>query len=137
MIVAGLANSWKLELLQAMAADVFRIALYTKDAVLSKQTTVYTTAGEVFGPGYQAGGQVLGGFTAIAFDDLAVAGWTIDPVWPDATIRARGALIYNYSRENRALAVLDFGEDIAGTHAPFRVTLPPVTVEAALIRIGG
>jgi hypothetical protein len=53
---------------------------------------------------------------------LAGAGGSI--VWPGSTIRARGALVYNFSRDNRAVAVLDFGAEVASTNDKFTVTLP-------------
>jgi len=44
-------------------------------------------------------------------------------------------LIYNASKANRAIAVLDFGADIASTNGDFTITLPAATAADALLRI--
>jgi hypothetical protein len=136
-IVAALANSFKTEMLAMTphtAADVYKIALYTSLATLNKSTTVYATTNEVTGTGYTAGGATLSGFSVTLDTDTAILDWTTDPTWPAATITARGALIYNSSRTNKAVAVLDFGADIASTNGTFTVQLPSPTAAAGLIR---
>jgi len=132
-------NSFKRELL-AMAPhrpeDVYKIALYSQAARLDASTTVYSAVNEVPESGsYVAGGQVLSGFSVTLDGETACLDWTVDPLWNDATIAAAGALIYNASRGNRALAVLDFGGVITSTNGPFRVTLPVPAAGTALIRI--
>lgn len=137
-ITAAICNSFKRELLAMSphtAADTYKIALFPSTATLSKATTAYSATGEVTGTGYTAGGQTLVGFGATLDGDTAVLDWTTDPVWTGATITARGALIYNATRGNAAVAVLDFGSDIASTNAPFTVTLPAATAAAGLVRI--
>ena len=137
-ITAAICNSFKRELLAMSphtAADDYKIALYTSAATLSKATTAYTATGEVSGTGYTAGGQSLAGFAATLATDTAILDWTTDPVWTGATLTARGALIYNSTRSNAAVAVLDFGADITSTNAPFTVTLPAATAAAGLVRI--
>jgi hypothetical protein len=138
-ITAAACNSFKTELLAMTphtAGDVYAIALYTSAATLSKSTTVYSATNEVANSGtYVAGGQTLAGFTVILDGDTAILDWTTDPLWTGATITARGALIYNASRSNKAVAVLDFGSDITSTVGPFLVTLPPATAAAGLVRI--
>ncbi len=135
MIRQALCNSYKRDLLADQAKDVFRLALYTFRAALSKDTTVYTETHEVVGEGYVAGGQVLDGFSASLVDDTAFLDWTTDPVWPASTISARGALIYNDTQGQRAVAVLDFGETVVSKNGRFTVPLPDATEESALIRI--
>ena len=138
-ITAALCNSFKQELLAMtphVAADVYKIALFTSAATLSKATTVYAATNEVVGTGYTAGGMNLAGFAATLDTDTAILDWTTDPVWATASITARGALIYNSSRANRAVAVLDFGADITSTAADFTLTLPLPAAAAGLIRIG-
>jgi hypothetical protein len=137
-ITAAICNSFKRELLAMSphtAADTYKIALFPSTATLSKATTAYSATGEVTGTGYTAGGQTLVGFGATLDGDTAVLDWTTDPVWTGATITARGALIYNSSRSNAAVAVLDFGADVSSTNAPFTVTLPAATAAAGLVRI--
>jgi hypothetical protein len=106
-------------------------------------TEQYTTDGEVIGaPGYQAGGQVLGGMTVTMDGPVAILDWA-DALWPNSTIVARGALIFNATR-NRAVVVLDFGPSPAGdargyssTNGNFLVPFPEPTAATGLVRIGG
>lgn len=136
-ITQAFCNSFKQEVLQGVhvSTDVYKIALYTSVATLSKATTAYSATNEVSGSGYTAGGATLSGFTTALDTDTAYIDWTTDPSWPAATITARGALIYNSSRSNKAVAVLDFGSDIVSTNGTFSVTLPAAAAATALIRI--
>jgi hypothetical protein len=138
MITQAMCNSFKKELLEGVhgAADVYKIALYTPGATLSKATTVYSATNEVGASGtYGAGGSDLVGFMTALDGDTAYIDWTTDPEWTGATITARGALIYNSSKGNKAVAVLDFGADITSTNGTFHVTLPAPAGATALIRI--
>jgi len=138
-ITAAVCNSFKQELLAMTphtAADVFKIALYTSTATLSKATTAYSATNEVGNSGsYAAGGITLVGFTVTLDTDTAILDWTTDPTATTATITARGALIYNSSRSNKAVAVLDFGSDITSTLGTFTITFPAATAAAGLVRI--
>jgi hypothetical protein len=137
-ITAAICNSFKQELLSMTphtAADVYKIALFTSAATLSKATTAYAVTNEVSGTGYTAGGQTLVGFAVTLDTDTAILDWTTDPVWATATFTARGALIYNSSRSNKAVAVLDFGADITATAAAFTITLPAAVAATGLVRI--
>jgi hypothetical protein len=131
-------SSFKIELLQAQhnfLSDQFMIALYSLGAPLSADTTAYVTDGEISGPGYTAGGQgltnvqVLGpsaGASYVTFDD---------PIWPNSSLTARGALIYNQSSGHRAVAVVDFLGDMTSNQGNFRVKLPPPGPSTAVIRL--
>ena len=137
-ITAAICNSFKQELLSMTphtAADVYKIALFTSAATLSKSTTAYAATNEAAGTGYTAGGQTLVGFAVTLDTDTAILDWTTDPVWATATFTARGALIYNSSRSNKAVAVLDFGADITATAAAFTITLPAAVAATGLVRI--
>ena len=135
MIAQTLTTSFKEQLLLAVhdfSTDTFNIALYTAVADLGADTTVYTATGEVIGSGYVAGGIALTGTTVTvsgttAFVDFATAVFS-------ATVTARGALIYNVSKGNKAVAVLDFGADKTST-ATLTVTMPANTSTSALIRL--
>ena len=126
-------TSFKAECWQAvhnLLTDTLKIALYTNAAQLDETTTVYTAASEVTGAGYTAGGQVITGVT------LAASGFTVyssfaNPSWA-GPLTARYALIYNASKGNKAIAVLDFGAD--KTAATFTITLPANTATTALLR---
>src|SRR5678815_858669 len=117
-ITAAICNSYKTEALQGihLAADVYKIALYTSAATLNKSTTVYSATNEVGNSGtYAAGGATLASRVDQIFTDTAVIDWA-NVSFTGATITARGALIYNSSRSNKAVAVLDFGADITSTN---------------------
>jgi hypothetical protein len=104
-------------------------------ATLSKATTAYSSSGEVAaGDGYSTGGATLSGFSAALDGDVAVLDFA-DPTWAEATITARGGLIYNSSQSNKAVAVLDFGEDVTSTAETFKVTMPAATGAAGIIRL--
>lgn len=136
-ITAAICNSFKTELLNGLhnTTDTYKIALYTSAATLSKSTTAYTASGEVTGTGYTAGGATLAGFTTTLFTDTAVLDWTTDPTWTTSTITARGALIYNVTSSNKAVAVLDFGSDVSSSAGTFTVTFPTPAASTGLIRI--
>jgi hypothetical protein len=137
-ITAAVCNSFKQELLAMtphVAADVYKIALYTSTATLSKATTAYSATNEVVGAGYTATGLTLVGFTVTLDTDTAILDWTTDPSWAAATLVARGALIYNATRSNKAVCVLDFGGDITSTVGIFLVTLPLPAAATGLVRI--
>jgi hypothetical protein len=140
-IQQGLTNSFKQEMLQAgqnLATDTLRMALYTAFSDIGPLTTVYTTSNEVTGTGYTAGGVTITGVT-ITTDTTGPNAATVyvdfnSVAWPGASFVARGALIYNVTRSNKTVAVLDFGSDKTFTSANNTVTLPVNTATTALIR---
>jgi hypothetical protein len=139
-------TSFKTELLQAVhnfgptSPNTFKIALYTAAASLDATTTVYTTANEVVGTGYTAGGNTLvisvsptsglnNAMVPTAFISFA------DTSWAGASFTARAALIYNATQGNKAVAVLDFGSDKTVTATSFTVQFPTTTSNSAIVRI--
>jgi hypothetical protein len=128
-----LTTQAKLVALQALSTGTLKMALYTADADLGAGTLIYTTANEVVGTGYTAGGNVLTGVTVLASGTTAYLDFD-DVVWNPAGFTARGALIYNTSLGNLAVAVLDFGADKTTT-TTFTVQMPANTATSALIRI--
>jgi len=136
-IIQALCTSFKRELLLGVhnfASHTFKIALYTGAADLSASTSTYTTAAEVVGAGYDAGGKGLVAIHPVTEGSAALASFG-DVTWPGSSFVTRGALIYNSSvAGNPAVAVLDFGADrLAGV--AFTVTFPPATAAAAIVRI--
>lgn len=135
-ITAAICNSYKGEVLQGihLAADVYKIALYTSAASLDKTTTVYSATNEVAnGNGYATGGATLSGFSVVQVGDRQVLKFS-DASWAAATITARGALIYNSSRSNKACFVLSFGaSDIVSTNGAFTVDLGQAIASAQSI----
>jgi hypothetical protein len=140
MIVQGQTTSFKEEILlgvHVLTTDVLRMALYTGEANLTAETLIYTTANEVVGTGYTAGGEICQNVTVDSSGDMSggVAYVSFDPVvWNPANFTCRAALIYNTSKANRAIAVLNFGADKTATTS-FTVTLPPNTSSTALLAI--
>jgi hypothetical protein len=141
-IQQGLTNSFKQEMLQAgqnLATDTLRMALYTAFSDIGQLTTVYTAANEVpTGNGYTAGGVVITGVTISTQTTGPNAGTVYvnfnNVSWPGANFTARGALIYNTTRSNKSVAVLDFGSDKTFTSTNNTVTMPANTATTALIR---
>jgi hypothetical protein len=138
-IVQGLAVSFKLELLQAVhnfTTDTFWMALYGTSASLSPGNAVYTTAGEVTGTGYTAGGQALtitGGYPATSNTGAVVT--FNPPTWTGATFGTLGAMIYNASKANRAVAILSFSAPYYVTGSNFTVNMPAADSYNAVVRI--
>lgn len=114
--------------------DTIKIALYTSAATLGATTTAYTTSNEVAGTGYTAGGNTLASPVISADGTTGIVDFA-DTVWSTSTITARGALIYNASKSNKAIAVLDFGSDKSSSGGDFTVIMPAATAAAAIIRI--
>jgi len=136
-ISQAMCSSYKEQLLGAvhdMDTDVFYIALYTSSATLSAATTVYAATNEVAGAGYTAGGNILSGAAITLSGTTAFVDFS-NTTWTTATITARGALIYNSSKSNKAVAVLDFGSDKSSTAGDFTVIMPTPDATNALIRI--
>ena len=148
-ISQAMVTSFKVEILDGIhnfgvgvvrastAADVFKLALYTSSATLSATTTAYSATNEVSSSGtnYTAGGLTLtisqvptsSGTTAyIDFDDLT---------FPSATLTANGALIYNATQSNKAVAVLAFGGDKTSTAGNFTIQFPAAAASTAILRI--
>jgi len=113
--------------------DTLKMALFLATAELGAATTVYSTTGETSGTGYTPGGNVLTGVTVLTSGTTAYVDFA-DPSWNPASFTARGALIYNASKGNKAIAVLDFGADKTAT-TTFTVQTPDNTATSALIRI--
>ena len=139
-ITQTLCTSFKQEVLQgihdftASTGDVFKLALYTSAASLDASTTTYTTANEVYGTGYTAGGATMTNVTPTTSGTTAYVDFD-DVTFSSATITAAGALIYNSSDGDRAVAVLDFGGDKTSTNGDFTIQFPTADASNAIIRI--
>ena len=135
MIVQTQTTSFKAELYQGihdLTTDTIKLALYTAEANLDASTTVYSTTNEITGTGYTAGGKVV---TGIAISSSGYTAWVAfnNVLWVPATFTARCALMYNASKANRSIAVIDFGPDKSCENT-FTVTMPESTATTALIR---
>jgi O-acetylhomoserine/O-acetylserine sulfhydrylase-like pyridoxal-dependent enzyme len=146
-ISQAMCTSFKVEILDGIhafgttvtragtGADTFKIALYTSAATLGATTTGYTTSDEVVGTGYSAGGNTL--TISQAPTSTGTTAWLdfADTTWTNATITARGALIYNSTQSNKSVAVLDFGGDKTSTAGDFTIVFPTADSSSAIIRI--
>ena len=141
-ISQAMATSFKVQILDgdfdfsSGTSQVFKIALFTNAATLGATTTAYATTNEVSGTNYVAGGNTLtisanpASSGTTAFLDFA------DTTWANATITARGALIYLANGgTNPAVAVLDFGVDKTSTAGDFTIVFPAADASNAIIRI--
>ena len=136
-LVQTLTTSFKQQLflgVHDLETDVIKMALYTGLATLDADTTVYTDSYEVTGTGYTATGEVMQDVTVSAASNGVIYVDFADVEWNPAAFTARGALIYNSSKGNKSIAVLDFGADKTCT-STFTVQMPANTATSALIRL--
>lgn len=140
-ITQAMCTSFKVELLRgihnftASTGDVFKLALYTSAANLDASTTAYSATDEVASSGsYSAGGGTLTNITPTSSSTTALTDFD-DLSFTTTTLTSRGALIYNSTDANRAVAVLDFGSDKTVTAGTFTVQFPAATSSDAIIRI--
>lgn len=128
-----------------LSADTIKMALYGASASLSLAgTTAYTTSGEFSGSGYSAGGDTLSltsGYpkmnTAAAMGVNAGAMMLLDfqdKTFTGLTGSVRGAMIYNSTRANKVIALLDFGITLNLSGNNLLITWPDPSVNSAIIR---
>ena len=139
-IAQAVANSFKKEILEDIhdlesGGDTFKLALYDSSANLSAATTSFTTGGEVGNTGqYSSGGGVLTGQTTSLDTGVAIVDFA-ELSFTGVTLTARGALIYNTSESDKAVAVLDFGGDKTATAGTFTIQFPTFNSTNAILRI--
>lgn len=154
-ITQAMCTSFKAEIMlgvhdfRVTSGDTFKLALYTSLATIDANTTAYTTSNEVTGTNYTAGGGTLANLGVVTSNnnDSTGTGFTdfSDLTFTNATITARGALIYNNTPSalsnagatltNAAVCVLDFGSDKTSTAGDFSIIFPAATNTTAIIRI--
>ena len=138
----AICNSFKKELLEGThnfsnpGGNTFKLAMYTNSATLGKSTTSFTTGNEVSSPsgGYSSGGKALVNTGTSLATNTAITDFS-DLSFVGVTITARGALIYNDTNSDKAVAVLDFGGDKTATAGTFTIQFPAFTTSAAILRI--
>jgi len=151
-ISQAICTSFKVELMTAThdftasTGDSFKIALFTSSATLGAATTAYsapadpdadpTSTNEVTqtGTNYTAGGQALTSVTPTSSGTTAFVDFD-DEVFSNVSLTARGALIYNDDKSDKAVIVLDFGEDKTATTGDFTIQFPAAAASTAIIRI--
>ena len=142
-ITTAMCNSFKQELLGGvhdLDTDSLKIALIkdsptgTYGAATTNYSDVTGNSDEASGTNYTAGGQVLDGATITLSSGTAFVDFT-DEVFTNLTISADGAIIYNASQGNAAIAVFDFGGTVTATSGDFTVVFPTADSSNAVIRI--
>jgi hypothetical protein len=138
-ISSAICTSFKQELLVGThnftnGANSFKLALYTSSASLGAGTTAYVTAGQATGTNYTAGGSALTNVTPFATGTTAVCDFN-DLTFSNATVTARGCLIYNDTQSDKAVCAVDFGGDKTSTAGDFTVVFPTPTATGAIIRL--
>ena len=147
-ITQAMCTTFKKELLTAThnfatIGNAFNLALYaiggggksSTTATLGAASTVFVTTGEVASSGsYTTGGSAL---TKVAPSNAGTTGITDfgNISFTTASITARGALIYNDTNGNKAVAVLDFGGNKTSTSGTFTIQFPTADASNAIIRI--
>ena len=136
-INTALCTSFKKELFEAVhdfTSDTFKIALYSSSASLGAATTAYSTSNEISGTGYSAGGVTLS-VVAPSIDGTTGLVDFGNPSWSNSTFSTSGALIYNSSKSNKAVAVFSFGSSQSVSSANFNITMPAAAAGSAIVRI--
>jgi len=142
-ITSAICTSFKVELLKgvhdftATTGDTFKIALYDSDATLGAGTTAFSTSEEITntsGSAYTSGGATLTSVTPVADSTTAVCDFA-DVSFSSASFTANGALIYNSSDSNKAVAAIAFGSDKTATNGTFTIQFPTADATNAIIRL--
>lgn len=142
-ITTAMCNSFKQELLGGvhdLDTHSLKIALIKPSPTgnFNKSTTNYSNltanSDEATGTNYSAGGQVLDSPVISLSGDTAIVDFA-DEVFSNLTITAAGALLYNSSASNKAIAVFSFGSNVASTAGDFTVIFPTADASNAVIRI--
>jgi len=142
-ITTAMCNSFKEELLGGvhdLDTDSLKIALIkasptgTYDATTTNYSDVTGNSDEATGTNYTAGGQVLDNPVITLTSGTAYVDFA-DEVFSNLTISADGAILYNSSNANRAIAVFDFGGTVTATSGDFTIVFPTNDQNNAVIRI--
>ena len=142
-ITSAVCTSFKVELLKgvhnftATTGNTFKIALYTSSASLGASTTAYSTSNEITnssGTAYTAGGATLTSVTPTTSGTTAICDFA-DVSYTSASFTANGALIYNDSQSDKAVAVIAFGGDKTVSSGTFTIQFPTADASNAIIRI--
>tara|TARA_R110000868_G_scaffold174348_1_gene410984 strand:- start:178 stop:597 length:420 start_codon:yes stop_codon:yes gene_type:complete len=134
-ISQAMATSFKAEILDEqhdLVADTLKIALYTSSASLGATTTAYSATNEVAnGNGYATGGVTLAN-KAVSTSGTTAYFDADDPTWTSASFTANGALIYNSTNGDKAIAILAFGGDFTVSSGTFRIVFPAAGANAII-----
>lgn len=146
-ITTAMPTSFKVEILKAVhdftasTGDTFKIALLKAAAsgsgTFGAATTNYSNLGSDElgnGSGYTTGGNTLVSVTPVADGTTAICDFD-NTTWSAATFTTSGALIYNDTSSDTAVAVLSFGGDQQVSSGDFQIQFPVAAAATAIIRI--
>lgn len=142
-ITTAMCNSFKEELLGGvhdLDTDTLKVALIqdsptgTYGAATTNYSDITDNSDEAVGTNYTAGGQTLDSATITLSGSTAFVDFS-DEVFTNATVSADGAIIYNASQGNKAIAVFDFGATVTSTSGDFTIVFPTADASNAVIRI--
>jgi hypothetical protein len=129
---------------KASGGDTFKVALIRSASAGSGTYGPHTTnysdvtgnSDEASGTGYSTGGAELTPQADPHKDETnhgVYIDWA-DPSWPNSTVTACGALIYNSSKSNKAVMVISFSGDQTTSNTEFLITLPAAAYNSAILR---
>ena len=142
-ITTAMTTSFKQELLQGLHdldGHTLKLALIkssesgTFGAASTNFSNITDSSDEASGTGYSSGGATLGS-VSIALDGTTATVDFADVSFTNSTISAAGAMIYNTSASNKAIAVITFSGTVASTAGTFTVTMPTADASNAIIRL--
>ena len=142
-ITTAMTTSFKQELLQGLHdldGHTLKLALIksgesgTYGAASTNYSDITGNSDEASGTGYSSGGATLGS-VSIALDGTTATVDFADVSFTNSTISAAGAMIYNTSASNKAIAVITFSGTVASTAGTFTVAMPTADASEAIIRL--
>ena len=142
-VTTAMTTSFKQELLQGLHdldGHTLKLALIksgesgTYGAASTNYSDITGNSDEASGTGYSSGGATLGSVSITLDGTTAIVDFA-DVSFSNSTISASGAMIYNSSASNRAIAVISFGGTVASTAGTFTVTMPTPDASNAIIRL--
>ena len=140
-VTTAMTTSFKQELLQGLHdldGHTLKLALIKsgESGTFGASSTNFSelSSDEASGTGYSSGGATLGSVSITLDGTTAIVDFA-DVSFSNSTISASGAMIYNSSASNRAIAVISFGGTVASTAGTFTVTMPTADASNAIIRL--
>ena len=142
-VTTAMTTSFKQELLQGLHdldGHTLKLALIksgesgTFGAASTNFSNITDSSDEASGTGYSSGGATLGSVSITLDGTTAIVDFA-DVSFSNSTISASGAMIYNSSASNKAIAVISFGGTVASTAGTFTVTMPTADSSNAIIRL--
>jgi hypothetical protein len=128
-ITTAVCDTYTKEVMEGVhvLADTYKIALIkpASAGTLGASTTNYSDLGAdevATALGYTAGGIALTGAATALAAGVASLDFN-DATWPTASFSGAGALIYNSSKANKAVAVLSWGGTFTGSGGNFTVPM--------------